>query len=234
MKRAIFVLCCVLFALVIFFPLCTALAACFGYTFELFSVPVFGIAIAALSVLVAVLSIIYKAPIKNKALCILMAIIMPLAQINVVFYVFKCSQPAVFVSAVICAGCCLFLGIKHSRPKALKIAALVLAILMILPAGFIGFIGLLAGNIGQDTVVQMAESPDGKHYAQLIASDQGAFGGDTIVYVYKRSGLNLLLFIIEKKPQRLFLGEWGQFEHIQIRWKDESCVLINSAEYEIE
>lgn len=64
---------------------------------------------------------------------------------------------------------------------------------------FFDFIALIFGNIGQNTVVQTVESPSGKYYAQVIDSDQGALGGDTLVDVYEKSKINAILFKIEKE-----------------------------------
>ena len=99
---------------------------------------------------------------------------------------------------------------------------------------FISFIFLTFGNIGQNTVVQTIESPNGEYYAQVIDSDQGALGGDTLVDVYQKSGINAFLFKIEKKPQRVYWGDWGEFENMQIYWKDDNRLVINSVEYEIK
>ena len=117
---------------------------------------------------------------------------------------------------------------------ALKIVALVLSALMILPICFFSFIALIFGNIGQNTVVQTVESPSGKYYAQVIDSDQGALGGDTLVDVYQDCGINAILFKIEKKPQRVYFGDWGEFNNMQIHWKDDNCLVINAVEYEID
>lgn len=103
-----------------------------------------------------------------------------------------------------------------------------------MPIGFFSFITLIFGNIGQNTVVQTVESPNGKYYAQVIDSNQGALGGDTLVDVYKKSGINFILFRIEKKPQRVYFGDWGDFENMQIDWKDNGCLVINSVEYQIK
>ena len=124
--------------------------------------------------------------------------------------------------------------IKYGKPLALKIISLTLSALMVLPIGFISFIFLIFGNIGQNTVVQTVESPSGKYYAQVIDSDLGALGGDTLVDVYEKSGINAIFFKIEKKPQRVYFGEWGEFNNMQIYWKDNECLIINSTEYKIQ
>lgn len=234
MKKALSFLKCVLFGLTILYPAGVILTACWGYTFELFSMPAFAIAIAVFSVGVVVLDIFFADSIQSKIISALMALITPLSLINTVFCFFKCSQVWVFVGSMVYVGCCFYLGIKHGKPIALKIVALVLSVMMMLPIGFWSFIALAVGDFGQNTVVQSVESPNGRYYAQVIDSDQGALGGDTLVNVYRKSGVNLLLFKIEKKPQRVYLGEWGAYKNMDIYWKDDSCLVINSIEYEIE
>lgn len=234
MKKAISILVCLLFALTILYPAGVIITDCLGYRFELISILGFSITIAILSISLVIFDLVYKNTLESKAIQILLAIITPLSLINAVFYIFECPHIWVIASAFSSVGCCCFLAIKHGKPLSLKIVALVLSALMVLPIGFIGFIALIFGNIGQNTVVQTVESPNGEYYAQVIDSDQGALGGDALVDVYKKSGINAILFKIEKKPQRVYFGEWGEFENMQIHWKDDRCLVINSVEYEIE
>lgn len=233
MKKVMSILICLLFTLTILYPAGVIITACLGYRFELISVPAFAIAIAALSVCMVVLDLIFKSTIENKTIQILLAIITPLSFINAVFYIFECPRIWVIASALISAGCCCYLAVEYGKSLPLKIVTLVLTTLMVLPIGFFSFIALIWGNFGQNTVVQTVESPSGKYYAQVIDSDQGALGGDTLVDVYKKSGINLLFFKIERKPQRVYFGDWGEFKYMQIYWKDDHCLVINSVEYEI-
>lgn len=224
---------CLLFGLTVLYPAGVIIAGCFGYHFTLFSVPGFAIGLAALSVLAVVLDLACRNTTDNTVLQILLASITPLSLLNSVFCVFACPQIVVIASLLLCTVCCCYLTAKHGKPLGLKIAAFVLAGVMILPIGFFHFLALFFGNIGQDTVVKTALSPNGEYYAQVIDSDQGALGGDTLVKVYQDWELNLLLFQITKKPQTVYFGEWGEFENMQIYWKDDHCLVINSVEYEI-
>ena len=223
-----------LFILTTLYPVGVLITACFGYGFELISISAFAIVLAILSVCIVVLDHIHKNTLENKALRILLAIITPFSLINAVFYIFENPKIWVIAGVLISAGCCFYLTIKYGKPFALKIIALVLSALMVLPIGFISFIFLIFGNIGQNTIVQTVESPSGKYYAQVIDSDQGALGGDTLVDVYEKSEINALVFRIQKKPQSVYFGEWGEFNDIQIHWKDDNCLVINSVEHEIE
>ena len=52
--------------------------------------------------------------------------------------------------------------------------------------------------------------------------------------VYKNGGINAIIFKIEKKPQRVYFGDWGEFKNMQIYWESDDCLVINSVEYSIE
>lgn len=234
MKKAVSILMCTLFGLTILYPAGVIATACIGYNFELISISAFAIALAALSACVIILDHICKNALENKVMRILSAIITPLSLINAAFYIFECPRIWVIASVFVSIGCCCSLTVKYGKPLSLKIIAFVLSALMALPIGFFSFISLFFGNIGQNTVVKTIESPSGECYAQVVDSDQGALGGDTLVDVYEKSGFNLILFKIEKKPQRVYFGDWGEFENMQIHWKDDNCLVINSVEYEIK
>ncbi len=234
MKKAISISGYLLFALVVLLPLGAALSACFGYTFEVTNYSVFAIITALLAVSEVVLSVIYKNPVENKAFAGLNVLLTPLSLMNAVFYIFECNKIWIAVSMLVCVGCCCYLTLKHGKPLMIKIIALILSALMVLPIGLFGFVMLIFGNIGQNTVVQSVESPNGTYYANVIDSDQGALGGDTLVDVYENKSVNALIFKISKKPQRVYHGEWGEFENMEIYWKDENCLVVNSVEYTIE
>ena len=76
-------------------------------------------------------------------------------------------------------------------------------------------------------------SPDRTYYAGVVNVDQGALGGDTVVYVHRSRGINLFLLSFNKIPQTVYIGEWGEYKTMQIEWKNENCLLINSEEYNI-
>ena len=233
MKRMISISRWVLFGYMALYSLGYLLLLEFGYTLELFSVPVVAISVAVLSVCVVVLDIIYKNTITNKVLCGLIATITPLSLINTFFYLMESDQVLILKSGVVCFVCCCILTVKHAKPMALKIVALILSAMMVIPIGFFSLL-VVFFPIGQNTVVQTVESPNGGYYAELIDSDQGALGGDTVVSVYERWEINLLLFKIEKEPQQVYFGEWGEFKNMKIYWKNDHCIVINSVEYEVE
>lgn len=233
-KKVAFILILLLFILTALYPAGVLITACFGCSFKLISISAFAIVLAVLSVCIVILDRIYKNTLENRLIRILLAVISLFSLINAVFCILGYPEIPVMAGVSISAGCCFYLTIKYGKPLVLRNIALILSAIMALPICFISFISLVFGNIGQNTVVQTIESPSGKYYAQVIDSDQGALGGDTHIDVYEKSGINAILFKIEKKPQMVYFGEWGEFNDMQIYWKDDECLVINSIEYKIK
>lgn len=232
MKKTTLIISVVFLVLIVLLPFNILMFACLGYTFELANYPIYAIITTLLSIFVAYL-VTTNSNI-NKGLSLFLAIVSPLSLITSAFYIFECHNILVAASMFICVCCCHYLTIAHGKPTALKISTLVLSALMVLPIGFFSFIALTFGNIGQNTVVESIKSPNGTYYAEVIDSNQGALGGDTLVNVYKSTDFNAIIFKVSKRPQRVYHGEWGAFENMEIHWKDETCLVINSVEFEIE
>ena len=141
---------------------------------------------------------------------------------------------SVAICVLISAVCCFFIVLRNIISTVNKIIVSVLFALMTAFVIFFAFMMLTFGSIGQNTVIKNIESPNGNFYAQVIDSDQGAFGGDTLVNVYEKRGIDTFIFRLKDKPQRVYLGEWREYESMHISWKDDKCLVINSVEYEIE
>ena len=233
MKRKMFILCCVLFVFVAMVPVGEILLARFGYTLELFSVPVFSVGLAGIAVCIVVLNLVYQHPISNKGVCVLLALVTPLSIIGAFCCIMDCNHILVLASGAVCVGCCFYLTIKHAKPLWLKTVAVVLSVLLGVPCGLFSVFGVLF-PMNQKTVVQTKESPSGRYYAEVIDNDQGALGGDTLVYVYENWECNLILFKVKKTPQQVYWGEWGAFKDMEIDWKNDRCLVIDSTEYEID
>ena len=231
MRKAATILIYSLFGLTVFCPSGKLLTTCFGYTFRLAYVPAFACALAVLSLLTILLDMDEKEPMESNVLRTMLTVITPLSLFNAGCYILACPNYLVSACAVVSTGCCCFLTVKYGMPS--KIVTLGISVLMVLPIGFMVLFGPLF-DIGKDTVVQSVESPSGKYCAQVIDSDQGALGGDTFVDVHETGGLDAIIFKIDRKPQRVYSGPWGAFEGMQIYWKNDGCLIINSTEYQID
>ena len=232
MKKVITILMCVLFILTLLYPAGNITAACLGYKFELVNISAFYAVLAILSAITAVIASVYKNAADNIVSRIVLAIITPISMVNAVF--FDYPNVLIVISALVSVSCCWYLTARFEKPLALKIIALVLSGLTVFPIVFVSFIALTFGGLAKNTVVQTVESPTKEYYAEVIDSDQGALGGDTRVYVYEQNEINAVFFKIKKHPQTVYSGDWGEFQNMQIYWKNDKCLVINSVEYEIE
>ena len=217
----------ILIALSLFLPVATLIFYCFGYSVYLANYHLFSV-ISALVFIVSALVIS-----KKNIYCKISAFLPMFSFINLAICLFKDRSVVALVCMIVCFICSAIIAEKACSSAKAKIASVItsafLAVLIILVSIFcVGF-----GNFGQNTVVERIYSPEKTFYAEIIDSDQGALGGDTVVYVYKNSRLNLLVLTISKTPQRVYIGEWKEYESMQTEWKNENCLLINSKEYNI-
>lgn len=233
MKRITSRLAVLLFCMLSLLPVGSVFAFCIGYTFALASYHLYAVGSAVLSVVVAVRSLVSGAE-ENKSTAVLCSILPPISLICTVFCVFKCRSVIVAFAMLVCVGCCFISAAKSGQPFGLKAASLALSALTILPITFIVFIVLTFGNIGENKVIRSIDSPDGRYTAQVIDADQGALGGDTVVRVVKNRGLELLVLSVRKKPQTVYIGEWGEAENITVYWSDEREVTVNSYAHKIK
>ena len=231
MKIITWILLCLLFVLMTLYPVGALIAASLGYTFELIKISAIALVIAVFSIAAFILERVNKNIPESMALRALLSVLAPLSFINAALYIWACPQIWIILSLFSSAACCIYLVVKYVKPRALKVSALILPGIMTLPLLWISFFGFFFGNIGKNTVVQTIYSPNEAYYAQLIDSDQGALGGATIVDVHEKGGINTFIFKTEKKAHRIYSGRWGEFEDMQIYWKDEECLVINSVEY---
>lgn len=118
--------------------------------------------------------------------------------------------------------------------KSVKWLLFIAIIILAFPLCFFLFIFFTFGNITEKTVIKTVTSPNETHYAQVISVDQGALGGNTVVKVFENSDIDLFLFTLKDKGERVYLGKWGEHESMKIYWKDNNCLVINSDEYKIE
>ncbi len=228
----------VLSAVILILPFGALLSACFGYRLMLLTPSAFAVITASVAVITVVLNTFNKASEENKISVVLLSLAAPMSVINAVLYMYLCMR--VFggiwgvIAVLIGIACCFYLMVKYAKPSVLKKIGLALSVLAILPVCILTGFSLLFGNMSRDTVVKSIDSPNKSFYAEVIDSDQGALGGETYVDVYEKKGINTPLFRISKKPQRAYQRDWGEFENMEIYWKNDNCLVINSAEYIME
>lgn len=217
-----------------FLPVCSIILYIFGYTFSLFNYAVFSVALALVSVSATILVLKKQDESTEKSIRILTAVLPLLAIVNWAVYLFKSkeySKEAIIVTVCmpICFVCAVILTARFCKPLFLKISSIFLPLLPLL--ALIPLTVFTLFSFGINTVVGTLPSPKDSYYAEIVDSDQGALGGNTVVYVHKNDGIDAFAFSITKTPQRIYMGEWKEYETMDIYWKNEHCLIINSEEY---
>ncbi|MEE1010507.1 MAG: hypothetical protein U0L11_00560 [Acutalibacteraceae bacterium] len=216
-----------------FLPLCKAICRCFGYEFTLFNYTVCAVIFTVVSVFCVIGSSITKEKIIKKSDTAMLTFLPLFSVINWVVYLFKSSDKVIVtICMLICFVCTAIMAIKHIRPIFLKIISIFTPSLALFPIALLSFLLLLP--FGRNTVVKTIPSPEGTYYAEVTDSNQGALGGDTLVHIHKSKKLDFLLFDITKTPERIYTGDWKEYETMQIHWKNEHCLVIDEIEYSIE
>ncbi len=234
MKKAMSFLITLLFCLTIITPVGTVLAFCLGYDFKIVNIYAFVVIIAVVSVVTVVLDLVTRFTPEIISVRGMLYSLLPLSIINTAFCVAYYPRIITVVGLGVSLVSCIVLAIAHTKDFSVKILVLVLSVLLFLTVGFFSLLALLFGNFSKDTVVRSVESPSGKYYAEVIDNDQGGLGGATVVKVYRKGELNLLLFKISKIPQRVYLGRCGEFANMSVSWRDDGCLMIDSVPYEIK
>ncbi|MBR3819750.1 MAG: hypothetical protein IKJ41_11485 [Clostridia bacterium] len=211
-------------------PLLTLALYPFGYSVSLISYKI----LSAVSAVICIASgYLLKNYTPDKADKIILSLLPLIQLINSVIYVSKSKSLITAVFMAVCFIMCAAISEKTVNSDKTKIFFVISSSLMFVAIILFSFVAVFFGNFAVNTVVNTVDSPSGEYYAEVVNSDQGATGGSTVVYVKKSDYLNLLIMKIEKTPDRIYLGEWGEYETMEIEWEDNSTLLINSKEYKV-
>ncbi len=215
------------------FSLICIVFSCFGYNFSLYNYELFAVVITLLAI--AEVAMVFVAGRKSfsKKYRVLFLINAFLMCVNIAVWVFKSESVIVAFCLFMNIPCALVLGIITARSRAAKFACSIGAGVPIVIVVYFSLIFIVFGDFGENTVVKTLNSPDGTYYAQVVDSDQGAMGGDTIVNVYKNKEIHTTVFSLTPIPDRVYTGEWRAWENMHIYWENDSCLVINSKEYNI-
>ncbi len=234
MRKMTLVMLWMLFGLVIILPVAEITLALFDYSLELISYTGFAVFTATVAITATGLTCIVKEIPNNNLLSTFIAILPFLALVGAVLYLFEPMNHITAAPMWVTVVCSFILCIRFSKPIILKVISLILSSLAVIPVIFFTFIALTFGRLAVNTVVETVYSPNGSYYVEVIDSDQGALGGDTFVELYEKSPVNLFFIKISKKPERIYRGDWGIYNALDIYWKDDGTLMIGSSEYRVE
>ncbi len=226
MKKASGIMSIVSFVLLLVQPVGTVLLSLVNYSFVLTGDIVFA-AVCLLTVLgAAIINTAAGRDSDNGGCAVFNALIAPVSIISLLFISYKQDSLWPVGLMLLCVIISFYLSLRFGRPKGLKIGAGIVGGLMLLPVIFLSFLLTVMNDFGSYRVVDTYYSPDGKYYAQVIDSDQGALGGDTVVEVYKSGEINLGFFKIVKGPRMVYFGQWREYEHLLIYWREDNSLVV--------
>ena len=225
----------ILFGYIVLYPAFLILCSIIGYKFGITYPTIYSVCGVVIAVATVVLSFIFKDSSKTHTAILLCTLSPVIALIGTVIYVFNYPTLISMICMLLISVSCCILAFKSIKLKRDKIITMIAYSVSFVFVSFLSGMCLLFCNFGSDTVVKTVDAPDGSQYAEIISIDQGALGGGTVVDVNERNkNLSLLLFNISKKPNRVYIGEWGEFENMDVHFKNEECLVIDGTEYEIK
>ena len=214
-------------------PVAKGIGFLLGYDFILYSDLLFAVVLAAFSCIFTV-SIFCQ----HTVLCpnggIFAALLLPFSVLNLMCFVLAESNWLILFLSVLPCICSFTLFIRYARPQGLAVTAALLAIFWAALTFFLGWLIAIFAGFGKNTVVKTLPSPWEYHLAQVVDSDQGALGGNTVVKViHKERDIFLLAGRFVKKPSPVYAGEWGEADGIALAWTDEHTLYIDGVPHRI-
>ncbi len=217
---------------IIAFPVCKIAASFFGFEVVTTKTPLLPVLTAAVSVCAVVSAALVDRGRLGRGLCAASSLLLPMSLLNAVFYTPFVGHIVVSLSLLICFGCSIALLVLCYGVNMMMSVTSIVAAALLTPIVIVWvLIGQLAVNFGFNTVVKTVRSPDGAYVAEVIDSDQGALGGDTIVTVRENKTYNAFFFELRKKSERVYTGEWGEYVNMNIYWRDGRTLIVNSNTY---
>lgn len=235
MKKVLSVSTVILFCLYAILPLCVPVGILTDYELTIRGPLVFAGVLFVCSLLLTIACFYWRDLVLDRASGVFLVLLFPLGVLTWFIVIIKCDYgAAAMLLALFSLACLAFLLSRPFGLLGLKIVSGGLAFLLSMPIAFILFLELFF-DLGVNTVVQEIESPNGTYLVQVIDSDQGALGGDTLVEVRRDDcTIDLLVIRLTKTPTCVYRGNWGEYKHMRIEWQDETTLLINGEVYHID
>jgi len=222
-----------IFVLYSLLPICEIVGPALGYRFDLRSYSISIIVLAVFSLNEMACLLLFRMSL-NKQQAVFSALLLPMSVINGLVFVYKSDWRATIIFVLVCCGCSAVILVKHAWPFVLKIISAALSVMLILFLLYFSTVDYIFQDLGSSTVVKSIASPQKRFTAEVIDNDQGALGGSTIVNIRENGkDINLSILELTKSPIRIYTGDWGEFESMQISWADEQTIIINDKEYSI-
>ena len=231
MKRFAKIIAFTLFVIHSFIPVLLMLSNLFVFSFSLTNYTVLSVICAFVSAFTLVVVFIKTELFLGNTYSLLFGFSLPLCVIDWVFFLSKCDVSFPIVLMLVAFVCVAAINVRLLKSKGTKIILSVLTAVCFLFVTFFAVIFVFMDSIGASTVFDTVQSPDEIYYADIIDVDQGALGGNMVVKVSKKRKADVLIFRFEEKGKTVYIGEWNEYGDMEIFWKGNDCLVINSEEY---
>ena len=169
----------------------------------------------------------------SKSAIICAAFLPLITAVNLAVYVFRYESPAIALLMGICLVFAAVIAEKVLKSNKGKVLSVISSGFICLVASVFSLFVVSSSYLFTRSLEKHIVSPDRTYYAEVVNVDQGALGGDTVVYVHRSRGINLFFLSFNKVPQKVYIGEWGEYKTMQIEWQDEKTIVIDGKEYVI-
>ncbi len=217
------------------FPVSCILLVCFGFSVEfneIFFMIMLGSYVAVcVAFAVAICRIKEKA---NGALCALLAVFQIFSWGCLLYQKWiNLSIGTIISTAMLISFVCVIVITVHCVQKK-KTAGILMSLMGVALFVLSGFFSVF-GSIGISEVKDTCTSPEGKFRAEVVQINQGALGGDTVVYAYDcEKEIDLHFVKVFRMPETVYVGEFFDCENMEIEWINYDTLLINGKEYNIK
>ncbi len=213
-------------------PICSMVAFIFGYDFHLYHGSITVLVMTAL--LVAAIAGMHWLNVQPKSWGkVFAALLLPVLIFHAFFFLAK--DWLTFVCIAVSLGCGVVIFVQYANPRPWKIACGIAATLLVILLAFVLLTTSLLQGFGSRTVVKTAVSPGQAYEARVIDANEGALGGHTIVEVQQ---INPVISIgigqFVKQPVCVYTGQWGESDHMDLRWENDGILVVNGVPYQVE
>lgn len=170
------------------------------------------------------------------------ASLLPLIEINYFFCMFDSLDLtmcvvvfSVWAAAAIWVTSSIYKKTARIFVFAVKAISAVISFLMLFPLAWFSFFTVSFGDIAENTVTEELTSPEGTYTVQIIDSNQGALGGDTLVYVYTNKGrIDFGFLEFGRDPEEIYRGKWGECGDMNAYWISDNELVIHDEIYALK
>ena len=215
-----------LFGLSLLFPALKLLCRLLRYTLYVQDGLIWAVVTTLLYVTAGVLLLAQKDKQLGRLPTALLAATLLLNQISMLMFLFSTQRlGALLLIAVWFPLTCVLVGV-YVRSVWLKASAFFLSGLLVIPVLLL----LMASQFGAENVPAHKISPNGTYCAEVLVDDQGALGGNTMLYAYREDqSFYIGSFVFRKDEQELYFGNWGAYH--SLRWEDDRTLNFNGTIY---